>query len=39
LLLQVIENGVTPTVEAAQPNVLLPNVLQVRQSTAPPRRL
>jgi LacI family transcriptional regulator len=37
LLLRVIEDGVTRTVEAnAQPNVLLPNELMVRQSTAPP---
>lgn len=35
LLLQVIEKGVTPAVEAyIQPNVLMPNELMVRQSTA-----
>ena len=35
LLLQVIEKGVTPAVEAyVQPNVLMPNELMVRQSTA-----
>ncbi len=40
LLLRVIEDGVTLTVEAsAQPNVLLPNELIVRQSTAPPARV
>lgn len=39
LLLRVIEDGVRPTVEASvQPNVLLPNELKVRQSTAPPAR-
>jgi LacI family transcriptional regulator len=39
LLLHVIEDGVTLTVEAnAQPNVLLPNRLMLRQSTARPRR-
>ena len=39
LLLHVIEDGVTLTVEAnAQPNVLLPNELIMRQSTAPPAR-
>jgi DNA-binding LacI/PurR family transcriptional regulator len=38
LLLRVIEEGVDLTVEAsAQPNVLLPNQLMVRQSTAAPR--
>jgi DNA-binding LacI/PurR family transcriptional regulator len=37
LLLQVIEDGVPPTLEASpQPNVLLPNQLMVRHSTAPP---
>ncbi len=40
LLLQVIEDGVTLTVETnAQPNVQLPNELMVRRSTAPPARL
>jgi len=35
LLLQVIEKGVTPAIEAyGQPNVLLPNELIVRRSTA-----
>jgi LacI family transcriptional regulator len=39
LLLRVIDNGVTLTVEASvQPNVLLPNELMLRQSTAPPVR-
>src|SRR5437773_4390616 len=37
LLLSVIEDGVAPA-EARQPNVLLPNELIVRGSTAPPRR-
>jgi LacI family transcriptional regulator len=37
LLLRVIEDGVPRTVETnAQPNVLLPNELMLRQSTAPP---
>lgn len=40
LLLHVIEEGVTLTVEASgQPNVLLPNQLMLRQSTAPPPRV
>jgi LacI family transcriptional regulator len=39
LLLNVIENGMAWPVEtSAQPNVLSPNVLIVRQSTAEPRR-
>jgi LacI family transcriptional regulator len=38
LLLKVIEDGVMPVVDTnAQPNVLLPNELIVRQSTAAPR--
>ena len=37
LLLSVIEDGVAPA-EVRQPNVLLPNELIVRGSTAPPRR-
>ena len=41
LLLRVIDQGVTAVAEGklddAQPNVLLPNQLIVRQSTAPPR--
>jgi DNA-binding LacI/PurR family transcriptional regulator len=38
LLLRVIEDGHAPTVAvSAQPNVLLPNQLIVRESTAPPR--
>jgi DNA-binding LacI/PurR family transcriptional regulator len=37
LLLRVIEDGLAPTVDSApQPNVLLPNELIVRGSTAPP---
>jgi DNA-binding LacI/PurR family transcriptional regulator len=37
LLLHVIEDGATPVDASSQPNVLLPNELIVRGSTAPPR--
>jgi LacI family transcriptional regulator len=37
LLLRVIEDGQAPLEDSAQPNVLLPNELIVRGSTAPPR--
>ncbi len=36
LLLQVIEEGLTPVSSSERPNVLLPNELIVRGSTAPP---
>jgi LacI family transcriptional regulator len=37
LLLRAIEDGITPLDSSAQQNVLLPNELIVRSSTAPPR--
>jgi DNA-binding LacI/PurR family transcriptional regulator len=37
LLLRVIEDGVAPVEASIQPNVLLPNELIIRGSTAPPR--